>query len=49
MALYSEFGKVPSEQEVEHTYHMTRVLYKAVLSTHFMRKKQRQEGQLVLF
>lgn len=49
LALYTEFGKVPTEQEVEHTYHLTRVLYKAVLGTHFMRKAQKQEGQLVLF
>lgn len=49
LALYSEHGKVPNEREVEQTYHLARVLYKAVLGTHFMRKTQKQEGQLVLF
>jgi hypothetical protein len=48
LALYTESGKVPTEQEVEHTYHLTRVLYKAVLGTHFMRKTQKHTGQLVL-
>lgn len=49
MALYSEYGKVPKEREIDEVYHLTRVLYKAVLGTHFLRKQQRQGGQLVLF
>lgn len=49
LALYAEHGKVPSQREVEATYHLARVLYKAVLGTHFLRKQQKQEGQLVLF
>jgi len=49
LALYYEYGRVPKEQEIEQVYHLTRVLYKAVLGTHFLRKQQRQTGQLVLF
>lgn len=49
MALYSEYGKVPKEAEIESVYHLTRVLYKAVLGTHFLRKQQKHTGQLALF
>jgi len=49
MAMYNEYGRVPKEQEIDEVYHLTRVLYKAVLGTHFLRKQQKQSGQLVLF
>ena len=49
MALYSEYGKVPKEKEIDEVYHLTRVLYKAVLGTHFLRKKLERTGQLALF
>jgi hypothetical protein len=49
MAMYNEYGRVPKEQEIDEVYHLTRVLYKAVLGTHFLRKQQQQSGQLVLF
>lgn len=49
VALYSEYGKVPSEDEIESMYRMARVLYKAVLGTHYLRRKQEKSGQLVLF
>ncbi len=49
MALYGEYGRVPKEAEIDHVYHLTRVLYKAVLGTHFLRKQQQKSGQLVLF
>jgi hypothetical protein len=49
LAMYSEYGHVPREEEVEQVYHLTRVLYKAVLGTHFLRKQQKQSGQLALF
>jgi hypothetical protein len=49
MAMYSEYGHVPKEAEIEYVYHLTRVLYKAVLGTHFLRKQQQKSGQLVLF
>ena len=49
MALYSEYGRVPKEAEIDSVYHLTRVLYKAVLGTHFLRKQQKHTGQLALF
>ena len=49
MALYSEYGRVPKEREIDEVYHLTRVLYKAVLGTHFLRKRQARSGQLALF
>ncbi len=49
MAMYSEYGKVPKEQEIDQVYHLTRILYKAVLGTHFLRRQQHKTGQLALF
>jgi len=49
MALYSEYGRVPKEKEIDEVYHLTRVLYKAVLGTHLLRKQQARTGQLALF
>ena len=49
MALYSEYGRVPKEQEIDKAYHLTRVLYKVALGTHFLRKQQERTGQLALF
>ena len=46
VALYSEHGKVPKEEE--HTYRMARGLYKTVLGTHYARKQRTKDGQLVL-
>ena len=49
MALYSEYGRVPKEREIDEVYHLTRILYKAVLGTHYLRKQQKKQGQLALF
>ena len=49
MALYSEYGRVPKEKEIDEVYHLTRILYKTVLGTHFLRKQQKHTGQLALF
>ncbi len=50
MALYSEYGRVPKEREIDGVYHLTLVLYESVLNTYFLRKQQQQQsGQLVLF
>jgi hypothetical protein len=48
MALYSKYGRVPKEKEIDEVYHLTRVIYKAVFGTSFLRQ-QRESGQLVLF
>jgi len=49
LALYSEYGHVPKEAEIDRVYHLTRVLYTAVLGTQYLRKQQKKSGQLVLF
>ncbi len=49
MAMYREYGRVPKEKEIDEVYHLTRVLYKAVLGTHYLRKQRQKTGQLVLF
>ncbi len=49
LALYSEYGRVPQENEIEQVYRLTRVLYKAVLGTHHLGKQQQQRGQSALF
>ncbi len=49
LAMRDEFGKVPKEADIDYTFHLTRVLYKAVLGTHYIRKQQHKTGQLPLF
>lgn len=49
LAMRDEFGTVPEEEAIEYTYHFVRVIYKAVLGTHFLRKQQKKQEQLVLF
>jgi len=49
MALCSEYGRIPKEAEIENVYHLTRVLYKAVLGIHYLRKQKKISGQLMLF
>ena len=49
LAMYSEYGHVPKEAEIDRVYHLSRVLYTAVLGTHYLRKQQKKSGQLVLF
>jgi hypothetical protein len=31
LALYSEYGRVPKEREIDEVYYLTRILYNAVL------------------
>jgi hypothetical protein len=49
VAMYDEFHKVPKEEEIEYMYRLSRILYKAVVGTHFLRRRQEQNGQLSLF
>jgi hypothetical protein len=49
MALYSEYGRVPKEDEIDHVYHVTHVLYKAVLGTYVLGSHHKRTGQLALF
>jgi hypothetical protein len=49
VAIQDETGRVPTEQEIDQVFFLTRVMYKAVLGLHFKRKEQRQKGQLAIF
>jgi hypothetical protein len=49
MALYSAYGRVPKEAEIDHVYHVTRVLYNAVIGTYFLGSYHKRTGQLALF
>jgi hypothetical protein len=49
VALQDEYGRVPSEQEIESVFHLTRVMYKAVLGLHYKRLEQKKSGQLTIF
>jgi len=49
MALHSEYCRGRKENEIDEMYHLTRILYKTVLDTHFLRKQQKHTGQLALF
>lgn len=49
ITMYDEYGKVPTEAEIERTYRLARVLYKAAHGTHYLIRQQQKHGQLVLF
>lgn len=49
VAMYDELHKVPREEEIEYMYRLSRILYKAVVGMHFIRRRQEQNGQLPLF
>ena len=49
VALQNEYQRVPSSEEIEHVFHLTRVMYKAVLGLHYKRLEQKRSGQLALF
>ena len=49
LAMRDEFGKVPKEADIEYTFRLARVLYKAVLGTHYIRRQQHKTGQMPLF
>jgi hypothetical protein len=49
IALFDEFGRKPTPEEVEKYSRVARVLYKAVLGLHFEHKAQKATGQLAIF
>jgi hypothetical protein len=49
VALHDELGRVPKKEEIEQTFFLARVLYKAVLGLHYKRQEQKQSGQLAIF
>ncbi len=49
VALQSELGRVPTQEEIEQVFLLTRVMYKAVLGLHYRREEQKKTGQLAIF
>jgi hypothetical protein len=49
VAMQDEFGRVPTEEEIDNVFHLTRVMYKAILGLHYKRLEQKKSGQLALF
>jgi hypothetical protein len=49
VALQNELGRVPKKEEIEQTFLLARVLYKAVLGLHYKREEQKKSGQLAIF
>ncbi len=49
VALHSELGRVPKEEEINQVFLLTRVMYTAVLGLHFKRQEQKKTGQLAIF
>jgi hypothetical protein len=49
VALQDEYKRVPTVDEIENVFHLTRVMYKAVLGLHYERLEQKRSGQLALF
>ena len=49
VALHSELGRVPKEEEINQVFLLSRVMYKAVLGLHFKRQEQKKKGQLAMF
>jgi hypothetical protein len=48
-ALHDELGRVPKTEEIEQTFLLTRVMYKAVLGLHYKRQEQKKAKQLAIF
>ncbi len=49
VALHSELGRVPTEEEIDQVFLLARVMYKAVLGLHYKRQQQKKNGQLAMF
>jgi hypothetical protein len=49
VAIQDETGQVPSKEKIEEVFFLARVMYKAVLGTHYKRKEQKKQGQLAIF
>ncbi len=49
VALHDELGRVPTKEEIDRVFLLTRVMYKAVLGLHYKRQEQKKSGQLAIF
>jgi hypothetical protein len=49
VALHDEYKRVPTKEEIDSVFHLTRVMYKAMLGLHYKRLEQKKSGQLTIF
>ena len=49
VALHDELGRVPKEEEINHVFLLSRVMYKAILGLYYKRQEQKKHGQLAIF
>jgi len=49
VALQTELGQTPKENDINQVFLLTRVMYKAVLGLHYKRQEQKRSGQLAIF
>jgi hypothetical protein len=49
VARHDEYGRMPTQEEVDSVFHLTRVMYKAVFGLHYRRHEQKKSGELALF
>jgi hypothetical protein len=49
VALHDELGRVPTKEEIDRVFLLTRVMYKTVLGLHYKRQEQKKTGQLAIF
>jgi hypothetical protein len=49
VVLHDELDRVPKKEEIEQTFLLARVLYKAVLGLHYKRQEQKKSEQLAIF
>jgi hypothetical protein len=49
VVLQDEYNRVPTEEEINAYYHMTRIMWKTVIGLHYKRREMEKTGQLALF
>ncbi len=49
VAMQDEYKRVQTEEEIDKVFHLTRVMYKAILGLHYRRQERKKPGQLALF
>jgi hypothetical protein len=49
VAIQDETGRVPTTDEIDQVFFLSRVMWKAVLGLHYKRKEQKEKGQLAIF
>ena len=49
VALQDEYQRVPTAEEIDTFYHMTRIMWKTVIGLHYKRREMEKTGQLALF